>query len=165
MANPFSTPNAGVGAMQEFELDMTGVESSAGALDVGTHLCRIKSYEGKQAANGTDMIVWVFEAVVGDEAGKTIFHNTFIGEKSRWTTLNVLEAAQQSPDPVTHKVKINKDLIGRFLMVQVSPNTYQDKESGEVKTNVKVGKLAVANADLVAEVKEMLAGQVAVAAK
>lgn len=62
------------------------------AIPAGIYICTVKSYEMATPKNGGDLYVkWQLSVVKdlkgsADNAGRVLFHNTFVTEKAAWTS-------------------------------------------------------------------------------
>jgi hypothetical protein len=141
-SNPFA-PETDV---EEFEFDITGVESKsigAGYLPAGKWLCALKKWESGKANTGTTQLTWYWEAVNWsgnrDNVGKTGRTISYITAKTKEYFRGTLEAIGI---PIVkkgdqEKAQFGPDCVGLLAFVVFKDEGYEvTKDDGTKETKI-----------------------------
>ena len=107
--------------MRVKKVDFTGVESFT-RCEEGQHVAKLSKLEDKQSQSGDDMLVGVFEVILGESKGSRVYENFHLTQKALWKLKSFLEAVGVKAEG---KVKIDLDkLVGRQCIIEVGHEEY-----------------------------------------
>jgi hypothetical protein len=107
--------------MRVKKVDFTGVDTFT-RCEEGQHVAKLSKLEDKQSQSGDDMLVGVFEVILGESKGSRVYENFHLTQKALWKLKSFLEAVGVKAEG---KVKIDLDkLVGRQCIIEVGHEEY-----------------------------------------
>lgn len=107
--------------MRVKKVDFTGVDTFT-RCEEGQHVAKLSKLEDKQSQSGDDMLVGVFEVILGESKGSRVYENFHLTQKALWKLKSFLEAVGVKAEG---KIKIDLDkLVGRQCIIEVGHEEY-----------------------------------------
>ena len=116
------------------QLDFTGVEAlNFFPVPPGKYHCTVAGVKPKAASTGSKMLEWVMQVETDEFAGRRLFLNTVLTEKSLWKTKQCLLALGFTEDELEGNFELDPvELVGLECIVVAGVEEYQGVERNSV---------------------------------
>lgn len=140
---PMPTPAGSSTGADNFEVDLTNVQSNGFNIPDGLYKVRCTEVEQNVSKGGNPMFVWTFQICEGDHAGFEGKVFTAITPAAMWKVAETVQALGVGQTGEVVKFK-RSDVIGKECGAQIELTEYNGQERSQISKVISLAELAQA---------------------
>lgn len=138
---PMPAPSGGSSSADNFEVDLTNVESNGFSIPDGSYKVKCIEVEQSVSKGGNPMFVWTFEVSEGDHAGFQSKVFTAITPAAMWKVAETVIALGVGQTGSVVKFK-RTDVVGKECGALIEKSEYNGQERSQITKVISLKELA-----------------------